>query len=192
MVTTDICQLYTHVPNDISILAAKNMLNKYRPESNVCLSNNFLIKLLELVLNKNNFQFSGENVLPVSGISMGTKCAPMVANTMMDFFKEAFVYQYLRANSLNHLFYGRYLDDCLMVWQYPKQELIKFLAYINQYLPSIKFTWDISPDKVNVLDTVKIVNNKIEFELYCKPTDAHNFLRYDPAHPRACKQAYPI
>ena len=49
-----------------------------------------------------------------------------------------------------------------------------------------------SKDSVCFLDTiVKIVDNRIETDLYSKPTDAHNYLLYNSAHPRNCKDSIP-
>jgi len=35
------------------------------------------------------------------------------------------------------------------------------------------------------------VKNKIETDLYSKPTDAHNYLLYRSAHPKKCKDSIP-
>ena len=67
-----------------------------------------------------------------------------------------------------------------------------FVSYLNQCIPSIKFTMEASNQEVNFLDTtVKLVNQHIETDLYCKPTDAHNYLLYKSAHPRNCKDSIP-
>ena len=34
-------------------------------------------------------------------------------------------------------------------------------------------------------------NNTIETDLYCKPTDSHNYLLYNSAHPKKCKESIP-
>ena len=86
LVTLDVTSLYTNINNDIGIPAAKRTLERSRPDPQVKPSNNTLIKLLELVLNRNNFQFNGHNYIQTGGTSMGTKLAPGYAsNTMGDF-----------------------------------------------------------------------------------------------------------
>ena len=43
-----------------------------------------LMKLLELILQSNNFTFNKEHYLQINGTAMGTRVAPMYANLFMD------------------------------------------------------------------------------------------------------------
>ena len=188
LVTLDVTSLYTNIPNDEGLRAAMKLLTLYRPQPNLRPTNLSLIKLLEMVLTKNNFQFNGDHYLQIGGTAMGTKAAPGLANCFMGNFEEEHVYKY----RLQPLVYLRYLDDCFLIWQHSEHELNEFVAYLNNCLPSIKFTMEKSMEEVNFLDTtVKIVNQRIETDLYCKPTDAHNYLLYKSAHPRNCKDSIP-
>ena len=115
---------------------------------------------------------------------MGTKAAPGLANCFMGNSEEEFVYKY----RLQPLVYLRFLDDCFLIWQHSQDELESFVSCLH----SIKFTMEASEIGVNFLDTtVKLVNNRIETDLYCKPTDANNYLLYKSAHPRNCKDSIP-
>jgi hypothetical protein len=58
LVTLDVTSLYTNIPNDVGIQAARETLNKTRPQSGIKPSNVSLIQLLELVLTRNNFNFN--------------------------------------------------------------------------------------------------------------------------------------
>ena len=43
-------------------------------------------------------------------------------------------------------------------------------------------------------DTIVKINpatNTVETDLYCKPTDSHNYLLYNSAHPKKCKESIP-
>ena len=54
-----------------------------------------------------------------------------------------------------------------------------------EFIESFKFTHEISDKSVSFLDTlVNIDNGKLKTDLYCKPTDSHNYLRYESAHPQ--------
>jgi hypothetical protein len=70
-------------------------------------TNESLIKLLDLVLTKNNFMFNGQNYVQVSGTAMGTKLAPGYANLFMADFEE----QHVFTHHIQPLFYGRFIDD---------------------------------------------------------------------------------
>ena len=119
---------------------------------------------------------------------MGTKVAPGFANCFMGYFEDKHVYTYIT----QPLFYIRYLDDIFMIWQHGEEELNKFFNHMNQVMPSIKFTMEKSHESVNFLDTtVLIASDLIQTDLYCKPTDAHNYLLYSSAHPQKCKDSIP-
>jgi hypothetical protein len=85
LVTFDVTSLYTNIPNKEGIAAANELLQKCRSRQ-FKPSNNSVIKLLEMVLTKNNFQFNGKHFLQVGGTSMGTKTAPAYANCYLDKF----------------------------------------------------------------------------------------------------------
>ena len=188
VVTMDVTSLYTNIPNDEGLRAALKLLTLYRPSPDVRPSNLNLVKLLEMVLKKNNFQFNRDHYLQIGGTAMGRKAAPGLANCFMGNFEEEFVYKYRTQPVL----YLRFLDDIFLIWQHTDIELDAYAAYLNNCIPSIKFTMEKSKKSVNFLDTiVKIVDNKIETDLYCKPTDAHNYLLYTSAHPKKCKDSIP-
>ena len=50
-----------------------------------------------------------------------------------------------------------------------------------------------SPHSVNFLDTtvIKGPDNILYTDLYCKPTDSHNYLQYNSAHPGHCAKGLP-
>ena len=188
LATLDVTSLYTNIPNTEGLRAAFKLLTKYRPQLDVRPSNLNLVKLLEMVLTKNNFQFNGDHYLQIGGTAMGTKAAPGLANCFMGNFEEEHAYKH----RLQPLLYLRFLDDIFIIWQHTDIELDAYAAYLNNCLPTIKFTMEKSKDSVNFLDTiVRLVDNKIETDLYCKPTDAHNYLLYKSAHPKKCKDSIP-
>ena len=121
---------------------------------------------------------------------MGTKAAPGFANCFMGDFEEQYVYPH----STQPLKYLRFLDDIFLIWQHGRESLEAFVQHMNTRMPSIKFTMEASESQVNFLDTTVRINkttNKIETDLYCKPTDSHNYLLYNSAHPKNCKQSIP-
>ena len=113
---------------------------------------------------------------------MGTKVAPSYANLFMADFEDKFVYTYPDQPFL----WLRFVDDIFMIWTHGTLSLDNFIVHLNKCLPSINFTHEISPEQVPFLDTMAIITN-----LYCKPTDAHNYLHYSSAHPTSCKKGIP-
>ena len=187
MVTMDVTSLYTNIPNDEGLRASMAALMKFRT-GDVKPRNLSIIKLLEMVLKKNNFQFNGNNYLQVGGTAIGTKAAPSFAIIYMGSFEDQYVYTY----RLQPLLYLRYIDDIFMLWQHGVDELENFHQYLNTRVPTIKFTKEMSTEKVSFLDVMVMnINNKLESDLYSKPTDSHNYLLYSSAHPQRCKDSIP-
>ena len=190
LATLDVTSLFTNIPNKEGLEAAMRLLTKYRPQPDLKPTNQTIITLLEMVLSMNNFTFNGDNYLQVGGTAMGTKAAPGFANCFMGDFEERFVYPY----KTQPLKYMRFLDDIFLIWQHSLEELDEFVTHMNTQLESIKFTIEVSKSHVNFLDTtvrINPTNNMLETDLYCKPTDSHNYLLYNSAHPKKCKQSIP-
>jgi hypothetical protein len=187
LTTFDVTSLYTNIPHEEGVQAAKRALNKSRP-GNVKPSNDSLINLLEFVLSKNNFHFNEKNYLQICGCAMGSKCSPSFANIYVSNFELQFVYTY----HLQPLVWVKFLDDIFCIWQHGLEELNEFYKHINSANPNLKFTMESSENKISFLDTmVKIEQQCIQTDLYCKPTDSHNYLRFNSAHPKSCKESIP-
>ena len=188
LASLDVSSLYTNIKNKEGMEAAKEALATHRPGSRNKPSNHSLLKLLELVLTRTNFQFNGQNYKQTSGIFMGTKTAPSYAIHTMGVFESKHVYTYHK----KCLVYLRYIDDIFIVWTHSRDDLMEFISYLNSRCDHIKFTSEISQDEVAFLDTkVRIQNGNIVTDLYCKPTDSHNYLAYDSSHPQRCKDSIP-
>jgi hypothetical protein len=189
LVTLDVTSLYTNIPNDEGIQAARETLNRTRPESGLQPTNASLIKLLELVLKRNNFQFNGQNFIQTGGTAMGTKLAPGYAINSMGKFEAKFVYTYKK----QPLLFLRFIDDIFIIWTHGRDELMEFIDHLNNCSDTIKFTHEISNESISFLDTlVSIDKGKLKTDLYCKPTDSHNYLRYESSHPQRCKDSIPF
>jgi len=187
LVTMDVTSLYTNIPNDEGIAAAMRALESNRP-GRVKPTNLTIIKMLEIVLKKNNFQFNGNHYLQIGGTAIGTKAAPSFAVIYMGSFEEEHVYTYEK----QPLTYMRYIDDIFMLWQHGKTELDLFMTHLNSRVETINFTSETSETDIAFLDVkVKIREGMIETDLYSKPTDSHDYLMYSSAHPQRCKDSIP-
>ena len=80
----------------------------------------------------------------------------------------------------------RFIDDIFFVWTYGQDELEIFVRHLNACHHSIKFTLESSTEHVNFLDIniSKTEHGCIRTNLYCKPTDSHNYLFFSSEHPR--------
>ena len=74
--------------------------------------------------------------------------------------------------------YRRYF----FMWTESEEILEKLLEDLNKFHLNLKF-YEKSKGKINFLDVVtKIKEGRIITDLYCKPTDGHQYLHYDSCH----------
>ena len=67
---------------------------------------------------------------------------------------------------------------------------MSFLRDLNCFHSSLKFTHEISNEKVNFLDvTVSLENHYFKTDLFCKPTDCHQYLEFTSFHPIHIKRS---
>ncbi len=179
LVVLDAVSLYTNIPHLQGKQAVARALQRYRP-GNVNPSNQSIIKMLDLVLTKNNFNFGDKQFLQISGTAMGTRLAPNYANLFMDDFEQRHVYTY----KIPPLLWKRFIDDIFCIFQGTEQELLEFIEFLNSKSPP-KFTYEYSRHSVNFLDTtIYVENRKIQTTLFVKETDSHSYLAFDSCHPK--------
>ena len=186
--TIDVSSLYTNIPNQEGINACKKFLSTSRnPQDSPSIPS--ILALLHHVLTKNNFDFNSKHYLQTGGTAMGTKVAPSFANLFMADFEDKHVYTYHTQPTL----WLRYIDDICLLWEHTPEELTSFIEHLNTCHPTIKFTSEQSTSEVNFLDTTVHITTAgtLYTDLYSKPTDSHNYLRYDSAHPSHCKTSLP-
>ena len=120
---------------------------------------------------------------------MGTRVAPSFANLFMADFEEKHVY----THQYQPYWWKRFIDDIFMIWTLGQEKLEIFIQDLNSCHPSIKFTYETSTSCLSFLDTnVKIdEEGTIYTDLYSKPTDTHNYLRYESCHPQSTKKGLP-
>ena len=142
--------------------------------------------MAEFVLKNNFFEFAEKVVHQESGPAIGTKCAPLYACIFMD----EIVTEFLEIQELGPIIWVRYIDDIFFIWTHGRKSLERFLINLNDFHPNIKYTWEISDCKVNFLDLiVSLEGGNIVTDLYCKPTDGHQYLHYRSCHPSHTKRS---
>ena len=69
------------------------------------------------------------------------------------------------------------------IWTERENELESFSQRLNAFHPNLKFTHGKSKVSINFLDVAVSINGeKFETNLYCKPTDCHQFLEFHSPH----------
>ena len=146
LVSIDVSGLYTNIPQWEGVEAAKEALDE-RYDKKV--PTEFIIKLLELVLKNNIFEFNSELFIQMIGTAMGTRPALSYANIFMARKIDSKIVALANGDdqeSNTHKpsnpvkFVKRFLDDIFILFRGSPQLLHTFLQDLNKIHPTIKFT----------------------------------------------------
>ena len=88
-----------------------------------------------------------------------------------------------------YLYGPRYKTQDIKPWFWKRfnneseESLENLLEDRNKFHPNLKFTYEKSKKKIHSLDVVKKIKEvRIITDLYCKPTNGHQYLHYDSCH----------
>jgi len=156
LVSFDVESLFTQVP-------IKDTLDKIKSSHEVLSS---LIPLInnEHCLTATYFSYN-EFYEQTSGAAMGSPISPVIANIFMEHFEK----EVLQKTSKKPEIWFHYVDDTFVIWRHDKAELHKFLIFLNNQHPNIRFIMDIEENKklpfLNVLVTKK-ADNTLSHQVY--------------------------
>lgn len=178
LVTFDVESLYTSIPISEGIDFIRQSLTSHplanRPDA-------YILKLLEITLRRNDFQFLDKTFLQIKGTAMGKKYAPSFANIYMHFWE-------VNALSLSHLkpsLWKRYIDDIFCIWPYSVSDLQTFILHLNSTNPNIKITSSFNTTEINFLDcTVFKSKNNICTKVFFKESNNLQLLHPKSYHPK--------
>ncbi|XP_078354461.1 uncharacterized protein LOC144639077 [Oculina patagonica] len=184
--TMDIKSFYTVIPNNDGLLALTHFLDK-RPVLEPPTQS--LVRLAELVLTLNSYSFNGGFYQQTGGVAMGSRLGPNYACLFVGHVEEQIFQQYPgRKPDL----YKRYIDDIVGAAACSKSELDDFATFVNNFHPSLQFTWTISDKQLPFLDLLlKPTPQGLATTIHYKETDSHSYLTYTSAHPVQCKNSVP-
>ncbi|KAL2076412.1 hypothetical protein ACEWY4_027991 [Coilia grayii] len=181
--TMDVNSLYTNIETPSGLTAVKQYFNKYpnknRPDKE-------LLKLLEINLTCNDFQFNTDTYLQLKGTAMGKKFAPAYANIFMAVWEE----EALTKCDKQPLHYFRYLDDIFGIWTHTPQDFEQFTNILNNHNPSIQLKAQLEHNNIHFLDTTTYKGptfhntGKLDIKVYFKDTDTHALLYKTSYHPK--------
>jgi len=186
LVTIDVKSLYTCIPHSDGIKACLEALTELKMSNPSLPDPEMLAKLLEIVLTMNTFEFNNACYQQLQGSALGSKLSPAYANIFMGKLEKEFLSQ----ATLKPLYYKRYIDDLLVLWEHSEDELNNFISNLNAFHPTIKFTYEYSHQSINYLD-LKIhkgpdfLHKKIlDISTYIKPTNKQTYIHATSFHPQ--------
>ena len=186
--TLDVVSLYTSIPHADGLTALKFFLD-CRPQNPNQPPTSTLLRLAELVLTLNTFEFDGTIFEQVSGVAMGTKMGPSYACLFMGHLEHQILTSY---SGPTPELYKRYIDDGMGATTMPQATLLEFFDFIQSFHPAIKFTFSISPTSVVFLDiSIRLRDGTFSSSVHYKQTDSHSYLQYESSHPLSTKNSIP-
>ena len=142
-----------------------------------------------MVLNLSSFEFDGKYYIQKKGVAMGTKLGPCYECLFVGYVEEKMLLTY---TGTKPIMLRRYIDDYIGISTSTKNELDDFMEYVNDFYPSLSYTYDISDTSVNFLDiSISMTQHGLTTDIFYKDTDTHSYLRYESAHPPSCKKGIP-
>ena len=192
LVSIDVSGLYTNIPQSEGLEAVSDALEERNDKR---IPSDYIVKLLELVLKNNIFEFNRELFIQMIGTAMGTKPAPSYANIFMARKIDSKIGEL--SNSVDEenpvKFFKRFLDDIFMLFRGYKSDCEQFVSWLNNLMFGvIRFTFKFVYNKVEFLYLEFLVKNRrLETNLYIKPTNKQLYLSFDSNHPEHCKRGIP-
>ena len=142
--------------------------------------------MAEFVLKNNSFKFNSNVNYQISGTVNGMKFVPLYTCIYMNYIED----QFLKNEQIQPWIWFRYIDDIFFIWTASEKELDDFLERLNNFHPNLKFTHERSREEINFLDvTVRVNHGEFITNLYCKPTDGHQYLHFESCHPSHTKSS---
>jgi hypothetical protein len=173
MVSFDVSNLFPSVPLDTAINSLKKWLNSLQLDHK---SIDEYIRLTNLVMNQNFFQFQGKFYQQDYGAAMGNPLSPFIANVFMTHFETEFKNKFSYFPSV----FVRYVDDIFAIFDTTKYSIDQFINDLNSLYPSIKFTYELEKNnQLAFLDLLLTRNVKISYDVYRKPTHTNNYIHHD-------------
>ena len=119
---------------------------------------------------------------------MGTKMGPSYACLFVGYVEKMLI----TYTGTKPIMLRRYINDYIGISTSTKKELKDFMQYVNDFHPSLSYTYDISDTSVNFLDiSISMTQHGLTTDIFYKDTDTHSYLRYESAHPPSCKKGIP-
>jgi hypothetical protein len=194
LVSLDLESMYTNMTEELGTQACKEYLESrsFLQDGNEQVSSNSILTALNLCLKNNILEFDKKLYKQISGVGTGAKFAPTYACLGAGKFEE------LVFNS-NHdmiekiIIWKRFIDDVFMLFRGCEEECKQLVEWLNSLMPGvIKFKFQFSFQKIEFLDLeIYLEDNRIETNLFVKPTNKQIYLDFNSNHPEHCKSSIP-
>ena len=179
LVTMDVTSLYTNIPHQLIRDTVTRRLN-LTPNP----INSYLLRMLDNILEYNEFPFENKFYHQVCGVAMGASCSPTLANLAFEEIED----RVLQTHAKKPTCFMRYLDDIFMVWPYGESELQSLIQRFNSQYPTISVTHTWDANSAIFLDVELYKGQQwsetgiLDTRVYCKPQNTLSLIHRRSAH----------
>uniref|UniRef100_A0A803K2I9 Reverse transcriptase domain-containing protein n=1 Tax=Xenopus tropicalis TaxID=8364 RepID=A0A803K2I9_XENTR len=189
--TIDVASLYSCIPHEKGMLAISYHLDMYSTYDEG--TKHFILDSISYLLSHNFFLFDQVFYLQRCGTSMGAKFAPAYANLYMGWWEETHIYGGDSLYLHNIVFYKRYVDDLLLVWQGSHSEFLLFVTELNTNTLNLRFTSEFNTHTISFLDLKLVARGTVvETTTFRKACAGNSLLRADSCHPAHMFRGIPV
>ena len=187
IVSMYVTSLYTNIPQKEGIKTiCKAYVTHYKDKPPIPTQS------LERALRLISFHFMEKNYLQTHGTAMGTKVAVAFANIFMAKVET----ELLKKSAIKPICWKRYIDDIFSLWGTRREQITHFIEQANNHHATIKFTAEISEEKVTFLDTIVYKGKRfnspsiLDIRTHFKPTETFQYTHFTSCHPLGVKKGF--
>ena len=178
LVSFDVVNMFPNIDNERGL---QTLRVAYDKRTTLKPSTQCLIEALRICLYSNNSTFNNTHLLQTNGTATGAPNSCSYSDLAMQPIDDAI--NRAKANFPELLVYGRYRDDCIVLWVGSYERLAEFHDFINTLDEFLKFTIEIGGFYITFMDLrIGIHESRLITSVYSKPADSHLYLQAESFH----------
>jgi hypothetical protein len=183
--TVDAKAMYTNIQPDVCIHVIQKWMEAYANTVPKNVPQKLLIKLLDIIMRRNVFNFNDTSWLQEIGTSIGTPCA--CSYTTMSYALHE-VQHIIAAFTYFLMILKRFIDDMFSIWISGEGEEWKKIKHALEGFGKLKWMCSDLSNTVVFLDlTLTIASDShVKTKTYIKPKNLHLYIPATSAHPTGC------
>lgn len=153
-----------------------------------------LMKILHILLTKNEFTFNGKSYKQIIGASMGAIASPEICDVAIYDHIKQIIEDFPFKNNI--IFHQRMRDDGFIIFNGTSEQIVNLFEKANEMHDLLKFTFEIDTESMKFLDT-EIYKGKrfeqdgiLDIKCYNKKTEKFQYLHRNSCHPQKCFKSF--